>query len=118
MIRRCIRSTPPPARRPKPSRRLHSRVSTIGDGALFARYSQASPDGVSSNWRLALMDALVASLAMYDFPSIAEANAELWAAIGGYLRAAGIAAPEKLERSGLNDVWRSPRLIFGQTCGY
>ncbi|HLW91760.1 MAG TPA: PhnD/SsuA/transferrin family substrate-binding protein [Roseiarcus sp.] len=64
------------------------------------------------------MDALVASLGMYDFPSIASANAELWAAIGGYLRAAGIAAPEMLDHGNLDDAWRNERLIFGQTCGY
>jgi ABC-type phosphate/phosphonate transport system substrate-binding protein len=64
------------------------------------------------------MDRLVASLGMYDFPFLAEANARLWAAIGAYLRAAGIAAPEELASADPHDVWSDPRMILGQTCGY
>ncbi|HYC24834.1 MAG TPA: PhnD/SsuA/transferrin family substrate-binding protein [Roseiarcus sp.] len=64
------------------------------------------------------MDGLVASLGMYDFPFVAEANARLWRAIAGYLRAAGIPAPEELVAGDPHEVWTDPRLIFGQTCGY
>jgi ABC-type phosphate/phosphonate transport system substrate-binding protein len=64
------------------------------------------------------MDALVASLGMYDYPFVAEANQRLWAAIGGALRAAGIDAPDALEHADPRDLWTNPRLIFGQTCGY
>jgi ABC-type phosphate/phosphonate transport system substrate-binding protein len=64
------------------------------------------------------MDALVASLGMYDFPFLAEANRRLWAAIGGSLRAAGIDAPVALDRSEPCEAWAHPRLVFGQTCGY
>jgi ABC-type phosphate/phosphonate transport system substrate-binding protein len=64
------------------------------------------------------MDALVASLGMYDFPFIAEANARLWAAIGSYLRSAGVGAPTALDPAEASSLWTSPGLIFGQTCGY
>jgi ABC-type phosphate/phosphonate transport system substrate-binding protein len=64
------------------------------------------------------MDALVASLGMYDFPFIAEANAHLWRAIGAALRAAGVEAPSVLDPREPRDLWASPNLIFGQTCGY
>lgn len=64
------------------------------------------------------MDALVASLGMYDYPFIAEANQRLWRAIGAHLRAADIAAPIALDPADPRDIWASPRLLFGQTCGY
>jgi ABC-type phosphate/phosphonate transport system substrate-binding protein len=64
-------------------------------------------------------DELVASLGMYDFPWTASANDALWAALGKRLRAAGIAAPIGLTRGDdLHALWRSPGLIFGQTCGF
>jgi ABC-type phosphate/phosphonate transport system substrate-binding protein len=62
---------------------------------------------------------LVASLGMYDYPWIAEANDALWAAIASRLRADGVAAPEGLARgTALDQIWRNPQLVFGQTCGY
>lgn len=64
------------------------------------------------------MDALVASLGMYDYPFVAEANRRLWSAIGGYLRAAGVAASTALDPADPREVWADPRLLFGQTCGY
>ena len=64
------------------------------------------------------MDALVASLGMYSYPFLAEANQRLWTAIGDYLRAAGIDAPSALDPADPRDLWTNPRLIFGQTCGY
>jgi len=64
-------------------------------------------------------DALVASLGMYDFPWTAAANDALWAGLAERLRAAGVAAPIDLARGAdLNGLWRNPKLIFGQTCGY
>lgn len=64
------------------------------------------------------MDALVASLGMYDYPFVADANRLLWSAMAAYLRAAGIAAPIALDPAEPRDVWADPRLLFGQTCGY
>jgi ABC-type phosphate/phosphonate transport system substrate-binding protein len=56
---------------------------------------------------------------MYDFPWTREANDALWAALAGRLRANGIDAPAHLTREAdLHELWRSPGLIFGQTCGY
>jgi ABC-type phosphate/phosphonate transport system substrate-binding protein len=67
----------------------------------------------------AVTDALVASLGMYDFPWTAAANDALWAGVATRLRAAGVAAPPRLTRGvDLHELWRNPRLIFGQTCGY
>lgn len=66
-----------------------------------------------------MTDEPVASLGMYDFPWTAAANDALWAALGGRLRAAGVAAPVGLTRGvDLHALWRSPGLIFGQTCGF
>ena len=66
------------------------------------------------------MDAeFVAALPMYDFPWTADAQDALWRALAGELRQAGIAAPRALTRARpLDEVWRDPRLLFGQTCGY
>jgi ABC-type phosphate/phosphonate transport system substrate-binding protein len=64
------------------------------------------------------MDALVASLGMYDYPIVAEANRRLWSAIGAYLRAAGVDAPIALDPADPREVWADPRLLFGQACGY
>jgi ABC-type phosphate/phosphonate transport system substrate-binding protein len=69
-------------------------------------------------WSYSLMDALVASLGMYDFPFVADANARLWASISGYLRAAGVDAPKTLDPAEPRELWSNPRLLFGQTCGY
>jgi ABC-type phosphate/phosphonate transport system substrate-binding protein len=63
--------------------------------------------------------ALIAALPMYDDPGTAEANDAIWAAIAASLRKRGIPAPANLTRSGdLAAQWRSPSLVFGQTCGY
>jgi ABC-type phosphate/phosphonate transport system substrate-binding protein len=63
--------------------------------------------------------ALLACLGMYDFPWVADANDALWRGLAERLRAAGIEAPRELSRGiDLHDLWRDPRLIFGQTCGY
>jgi ABC-type phosphate/phosphonate transport system substrate-binding protein len=61
----------------------------------------------------------IAALPMYDFPWTAWANDALWAAIAVRLHEAGVAAPKKLtRRPDLDAQWRSPGLVFGQTCGY
>jgi len=61
----------------------------------------------------------IAALPMYDFPDIAKANDEFWAAMAGRLRAAGVEAPAHLTRGGdIEAQWRNPDLLFGQTCGY
>jgi ABC-type phosphate/phosphonate transport system substrate-binding protein len=63
--------------------------------------------------------ALIAALPMYDDPGTAEANDAIWAAIAASLRQRGVAAPANLTRGGdLAAQWRSPSLVFGQTCGY
>jgi len=66
------------------------------------------------------MDAVfVAALPMYDFPWTADAQDALWTALAGRLRRAGFAAPDALTRDRApEDVWRDPKLLFGQTCGY
>ncbi len=61
----------------------------------------------------------VAALPMYELADIASANDALWAAIAVSLRAQGIDAPETLAREvDLPALWRSPNLLFAQTCGY
>jgi len=63
--------------------------------------------------------ALIAALPMYDGPGTAHANDAIWAAIAVRLRERGVAAPERLTRVGdLPALWRSPNLVFGQSCGY
>lgn len=63
---------------------------------------------------------MIASLAMYDQPWLQAANDRLWSAVASCLRSQGTAdVPEHLTRDvDLDDVWRSPRLLLGQTCGY
>ena len=66
-----------------------------------------------------MTDARVALLGMYDFPWTAKANDALWAAMAERLSAAGVDAPRSLSRGAdLHELWRNPKLIFGQTCGY
>jgi ABC-type phosphate/phosphonate transport system substrate-binding protein len=63
--------------------------------------------------------ALIAALPMYDGPGTAPANDAIWAAIAVGLCDRGVAAPERLTRGGdPASLWRSPGLVFGQTCGY
>jgi ABC-type phosphate/phosphonate transport system substrate-binding protein len=60
-----------------------------------------------------------ACLPMYDFPWTASANEALYRAVATRLREEGIAAPPGLTRGRpLDDIWRDPKLILGQTCGY
>lgn len=62
---------------------------------------------------------LVAGLPMYDWPEVKWATDALWSNLAERLRAAGLAAPDRLDRTlAPDDLWRHPRLLFGQTCGY
>jgi ABC-type phosphate/phosphonate transport system substrate-binding protein len=57
---------------------------------------------------------MIASLPMYDFPEIARETDAFWAALAAQL---GIKAP--LSRPpDWTAPWRSPDLVFSQTCGY
>ena len=61
----------------------------------------------------------IAALPMYDDPDLAPANDALWTRIAAGLRERGVDAPARLTRGGdLAALWRNPRLVFGQTCGY
>jgi len=63
---------------------------------------------------------MIATLPMYDFGSLQDANDRLWALVRDNLRAEGIAAPEGLDRSATDawTAWESPDLVLSQTCGY
>jgi ABC-type phosphate/phosphonate transport system substrate-binding protein len=62
----------------------------------------------------------LAALPMYDLPEVAAATDALWAGLARRLREAGVAAvPDRLERGGdPRQAWRSPDLLFAQTCGF
>jgi len=61
----------------------------------------------------------LAVLAMYDWPELQGANDQIWSGVATRLRAAGMTAPDKLNRSLDEEVpWRSPELLLAQTCGY
>ncbi|MCR9150212.1 MAG: PhnD/SsuA/transferrin family substrate-binding protein [Rhodobacteraceae bacterium] len=59
-----------------------------------------------------------AALPMYDRAEIRPATDRLWAEIRDRLRAAGIDAPDALERpEDPWEVWQAPDLVLAQTCG-
>lgn len=61
----------------------------------------------------------VASLGMYDHPAQHAANDRLWTELARRLRARGIAAPAALDRDrSVEAIWRDPRLLLAQACGY
>lgn len=61
---------------------------------------------------------MIASLAMYDWPQVAAEHDRLWSLIRAALADEGIDAPEGLTRNGsLWNIWESPDLLLGQTCG-
>ncbi|PTS72445.1 phosphate ABC transporter substrate-binding protein [Sphingomonas sp. HMWF008] len=65
------------------------------------------------------MSRLIASLGMYDHPAQHAANDRLWAEMRRRLTARGIAAPTVLDRSRpVEAIWRDPKLLFAQACGY
>ena len=60
-----------------------------------------------------------ASMPMYDWPELHQAYDEFWAAIRDNIRASGLDAPERLDRSRPHfENWSAPGLLFSQTCGY
>lgn len=63
---------------------------------------------------------MIATLPMYDFGPLQDANDRLWALIRDNFRAEGLAAPEALDRGATDlwQVWESPQLVLSQSCGY
>jgi ABC-type phosphate/phosphonate transport system substrate-binding protein len=60
-----------------------------------------------------------ASLPMYDLEEVRDATDVLWRSIAKWLRAAGIPAPDDLDRpDDLHGAWTSTDLLLSQTCGY
>ena len=60
---------------------------------------------------------MIASLPMYDRPANAAAHDRLWARIRDGLRAAGVDAPDALNRDVLyRDSWGRDDLVLGQIC--
>jgi ABC-type phosphate/phosphonate transport system substrate-binding protein len=61
---------------------------------------------------------VIATLPMYDWPELRAATDRLWSALRDALRAAGVAAPEALDRTTpAPAAWRDPGLVLAQTCG-
>jgi ABC-type phosphate/phosphonate transport system substrate-binding protein len=61
----------------------------------------------------------ISALPMYDFPQLESATDAFWWAIADRLRDAGLSPPALLTREGdYQMIWRDPRLMFGQACGY
>lgn len=61
----------------------------------------------------------VASLPMYDWPEMQPAVDRLWAGVAARCRAAGLPAPDHLERrADYASLWTDPCLVLSQTCGY
>lgn len=55
---------------------------------------------------------------MYDWPQVRAEHDRLWTLISGALKDEGIAGPAHLTRDeSLWEVWESPGLLLGQTCG-
>ena len=62
---------------------------------------------------------MIAALPMYEFARTAPALDAVWSFMAERLVAAGIDAPASLTRGReLQNLWRDPGLLFGQTCGY
>lgn len=63
---------------------------------------------------------MIASLGMYDWPEAKDETDKLWTGIASALRAEGFqSVPDNLERDApVEEQWRSPDLLFSQTCGY
>lgn len=63
---------------------------------------------------------MIAGLPMYDWDETLEQTDAFWNAIAGALQDAGFEnVPESLERKlSVYDLWTSPDLLIGQTCGY
>lgn len=63
---------------------------------------------------------LIASLPMYDLPEVREATDAWWTGLAGWFREQGLdEVPERLQRGpSVRELWRSPSLLFSQTCGH
>ncbi len=63
---------------------------------------------------------VIASLPMYDLPELRAATDAWWRCLARAFRRAGLAeVPDSLSGDrGTEAVWRDPRLLFSQTCGY
>lgn len=60
-----------------------------------------------------------AALPMYAWPEVAHANDRLWQGVAVRCLAAGIDAPDALDRQlPYTSTWRHPGLVLGHTCGY
>ncbi len=57
---------------------------------------------------------------MYDLPEVTSATSAWWSGLAGHMRREGLAdVPDTLHRPvELVAHWRSPALLFSQTCGY
>jgi len=63
------------------------------------------------------MTALVAGMAMYDWPEVRRHVDALWSRVASELRDRGIPAPDDLSRpDNMEKVWRDPAMIIGQVC--
>lgn len=61
----------------------------------------------------------IASLPMYDWPDMQPAVNRLWAEIAARCRAAGLPAPDTLDRrADYAGPWIDPALLLSQTCGF
>ena len=62
----------------------------------------------------------IAALLMYDLPGLEAANDALWRAVATRLTASGIeGVPPELSRTiPVAALWRHPRLLLAQSCGY
>jgi ABC-type phosphate/phosphonate transport system substrate-binding protein len=61
---------------------------------------------------------MIAALAMYDRPETRGATDRFWGLIRDRLRAAGVPAPDRLDRdSAYHAPWTAPDLLLAQTCG-
>lgn len=60
-----------------------------------------------------------ASLPMYDWPEVRETTDAFWAVLRARLASCGFEAPGWLDRATPSaTLWRSPDLLFSQTCGW
>ena len=62
----------------------------------------------------------VASLPMYDLPELRVATDAWWAGLASHFASRGVPmVPSSLQRGiPVSELWRSPELLFSQTCGY
>jgi ABC-type phosphate/phosphonate transport system substrate-binding protein len=62
---------------------------------------------------------MIAALPMYDFAPVRAATDGWWRGIAKALRLQGLTEiPERLTRERAERLWRHPKLLFGQVCGF